>query len=57
MVLETIVNNLRDGYRELEPSSFLHANELLAEQAGDVELQNKSHYVADCPVNPCCKKY
>ena len=50
MVLETIVNNLRDGFHELEPGTFLHSAELLAEQVENVELQNQGHYVADGPL-------
>ena len=50
MAIETIINNLRDGYRELEPGTFLHADELLAAQVEDVKLQNQGHYVADGPL-------
>ena len=49
MVLGTIVGNLRDGYAQLEPGTFLHADQLTAEQVNDTSLRDISFYVADYP--------
>ncbi len=48
--LETIVDNLRDGYARLEPGSMYHADQLMAEQVQDASLRNRSFYVADGPL-------
>lgn len=50
MTLETIFDNLRDGYNQLEPGTFLHADQLMAEQVQDAGLRNQSFYVADGPL-------
>ena len=50
MALETIVDNLRDGYKQLEPGTFLHADQLMAEQVKDANLRNQAFYVADGPL-------
>ena len=50
MTLITVVDNLRDGYAQLEPGSMLHAKELLEEQLRDPSLQRQSHYLADGPI-------
>ncbi len=45
--LETIVDNLRDGYAQLEPGTFLHSDQLMAAQVKDASLRNREFYVAD----------
>ncbi len=50
MTLETIVDNLRDGYNQLKPGTFLHADQLMAEQVKDAGLRTKGFYVADGPL-------
>lgn len=49
MVLETIVGNLREGYAQLEPGTFLHADQLTAEQVNDTNLRGTGFYIADYP--------
>ncbi len=50
MVLETIVDNLRDGYNQLQPGTMLHADQLMAEQVTDASLRGQRFYVADGPL-------
>ena len=50
MALETIVDNLRDGYAQLELGTFLHADQLMAEQVEDANLRTEDFYVADGPL-------
>ena len=47
--LETITGNLR-AYARLEPGTFLHADQLMAEQVKDANLRNQTFYVADGPL-------
>ena len=50
MALETIIDNLRDGYNQLEPSTFQHADQLTAAQVKDPSLRNQCFYTADGPL-------
>ncbi len=49
MALETIVGDLR-AYSELEPGTFLHGDQLTAEQVQDTSLKRRVFYVADGPL-------
>lgn len=49
MALETIVGDLR-AYSELEPGTFLHGDQLTAEQVHDTSLRRQAFYVADGPL-------
>src|SRR3989338_2487334 len=48
--LETLVDNLRDGYKQLQPGTMLHANQLMAAQVRDASLRTQGFYVADGPL-------
>ena len=50
MTLETIIDNLRDGYNQLQPGTILHADQLMAEQVCDSYLRQQWFYVADGPL-------
>ncbi len=50
MALETIVDNLRDGYKQLKRGTFLHADQLMAAQVRDARLREQWFYVADGPL-------
>ncbi|MEK6853253.1 MAG: hypothetical protein AABX64_01085 [Nanoarchaeota archaeon] len=48
MTLETITGNLRDAYRQLQPGTMLHADELINERRDNSEeLCDQSFYTAD----------
>ena len=45
--LETITANLADGYKELEPGTFQHVDQLTTELRTNPRLRNQSFYTAD----------
>ena len=45
--LETIPGNLRDGYKQLQPGSMQHVDQLTTERRTNIELRNQSFYTAD----------
>ncbi|MEK6863152.1 MAG: hypothetical protein AABW53_00430 [Nanoarchaeota archaeon] len=47
MSLETITGNLRDAYRQLQPGTMLHADELMNERRDNPELRDQWFYTAD----------
>lgn len=47
MALDTVVNNLRDGYKQLQPGTFQHVDELRTEQITTPSLRNSWNYTAD----------
>ncbi|MEK6863263.1 MAG: hypothetical protein AABW53_01050 [Nanoarchaeota archaeon] len=47
MTLETITGNLRDAYRQLQPGTMLHADELMNERRSNEELCSMSPNAAD----------
>ncbi|MEK6939438.1 MAG: hypothetical protein AABX31_01805, partial [Nanoarchaeota archaeon] len=47
MLLETITENLKDGYNQLQPGSMLHVDELMKERRTNEELRNNGFYTAD----------
>ena len=49
MIFETIKGNLR-AHSQLEPGTFSHADDLMAEQTISPETQNEIFYVADGPI-------
>ena len=46
MTLENIFGNLL-AYKQLEPSTFLHVDQLTTERRTNIELRNQSFYTAD----------
>ncbi|MEK6853073.1 MAG: hypothetical protein AABX64_00115 [Nanoarchaeota archaeon] len=47
MTLETITGNLRDAYRQLQPGTMLHADELMNERIDNPKLRDQWFYTAD----------
>ena len=47
MSLETITGNLRDGYKQLQPGTMLHVDQLMNERRTNEELRRNSFYTAD----------
>ncbi len=50
MTLETIVDNLRNGYNLLQPGTMLHADQLTTERRTEAELRGQCFYTADGPL-------
>ena len=40
MSLETITGNLRDAYKQLQPGTMLHVDQLMNERMTDSDLRN-----------------
>ena len=49
MALETIIGDLK-AYSKLKPGTFLHADQLTAEQVQDTGMRRQAFYVADGPI-------
>ena|SRR3990167_646122 len=47
MSLETFTGNLRDGYKQVQPGTMLHVDELMNERRSNKELQYQWFYTAD----------
>ncbi|MEK6900650.1 MAG: hypothetical protein AABX05_05990, partial [Nanoarchaeota archaeon] len=47
MTLETITGNLRDAYKQLQPGTMLHADELMNERRTNLELRDQHFNTAD----------
>ena len=47
MTLETITGNLRDGYKQLQPGTMLHVDQLMNERRTNEELCSQWFYTAD----------
>ena len=47
MSLETITGNLRDGYKQLQPGTMLHVDELMNERRTNHDLRDLGIYTAD----------
>ncbi len=47
MALETIVDNLRNGYKQLQPGTMLHVDQLMKERRTNSKLRDQSFYTAD----------
>lgn len=47
MILETITGNLLDAYRQVQPGTMLHVDELMNERRSNKELQYQWFYTAD----------
>ncbi len=47
MSLETITGNLRDGYKQLQPGTMLHVDQLMKERRTTEELRSNGFYTAD----------
>ena len=47
MSLETITGNLRDAYKQLQPGTMLHVDELMNERRTNADLRNQWFYTAD----------
>jgi len=48
--IETITNNLADGYKELEPGTFQEASEVQNQRRTNVDLRNRWLYTANLPL-------
>ncbi|MBS3121014.1 hypothetical protein J4420_04825 [Candidatus Woesearchaeota archaeon] len=44
MSLESITKNLRDGYKQLQPGTMLHVDELMNERQTNAELRTQWFY-------------
>src|SRR3989344_8362614 len=47
MSLETITGNLRDAYKQLQPGTMLHVDQLMNERRTNADLRNQWFYTAD----------
>src|SRR3989344_8260055 len=47
MSLETITGNLRDAYKQLQPGTMLHVDQLMNERRTNTDLRNQGFYTAD----------
>ncbi len=47
MALETVIGNLQSGHNQLEPGTFVHADQLTAEQVRNPSLRTHVFYTAD----------